>query len=56
MSDIIDRLRLIRTEGVGPLTYRRLMGRFGSVERALAALPELARAGGREVAAIVSRG
>ncbi len=56
MSDVVDRLRLIRTEGVGPLTYRRLMGRFGSVERALEALPELARAGGREVASIVSRG
>jgi DNA processing protein len=47
MSDIIDRLRLIRTEGVGPLTYRRLIGRFGTVQRAIEALPELARAGGR---------
>jgi DNA processing protein len=43
----VDRLRLIRTEGVGPLTYRRLMARFGSVAQAIAALPELARAGGR---------
>jgi DNA processing protein len=47
MNDMIDRLRLIRTEGVGPLTYRRLLARFGSVAQAMAALPELARSGGR---------
>jgi DNA processing protein len=47
MSDDIDRLRLIRTEGVGPLTYKRLMARFGSVGAAMAALPDLAQAGGR---------
>jgi len=50
MDDIIERLRLIRTEGVGPLTYRRLIGRFGTVQRAIEALPELARAGGRAAA------
>jgi DNA processing protein len=54
MNDIIDRLRLIRTEGVGPLTYRRLMERFGTVARALEALPELARAGGRASVTITS--
>jgi DNA processing protein len=47
MNDSIDRLRLIRTEGVGPLTYRRLIGRFGTVRNAIEALPELARAGGK---------
>jgi len=46
-NDSIDRLRLIRTEGVGPLTYRRLIGRFGAVRNAIEALPELARAGGK---------
>lgn len=46
-GDRVDRLRLIRTEGVGPLTYRRLLARFGSVHQAIAALPELARSGGR---------
>jgi DNA processing protein len=46
-DDAVDRLRLIRTEGVGPLTYRRLLARFGSVDRAIEALPELARSGGR---------
>ena len=46
MKDTLDRLRLIRTETVGPITYRRLLARFGSPAAALAALPELARAGG----------
>ncbi len=45
MTDF-DRLRLIRTESVGPVTYRRLMARFATPADALAALPELARAGG----------
>lgn len=39
-------LRLIRTANVGPVTFRSLINRFGSAESALAALPELARAGG----------
>jgi len=46
----LDRLRLIRTESVGPITYRRLLERFGTPIEALAALPELARAGGRHAA------
>ena len=46
MSDI-DRLRLARTEGVGPVTYRRLLRRYATPAQALAALPDLARAGGR---------
>ena len=48
MSEDLDRLRLARTGGVGPLTYRRLLRRFGSAAAALAALPGLARAGGRD--------
>ncbi|WPZ33586.1 DNA-processing protein DprA [Thalassobaculum sp. OXR-137] len=43
----IDRLRLIRTENVGPITFRQLLERYGSAERAIAALPDLARRGGR---------
>ncbi len=43
----IDHLRLARTEGVGPVTYRRLLSRFASAAAAIAALPDLARAGGR---------
>lgn len=44
---MIDELRLARTDGVGPLTYRRLLRRYGCASRALDALPGLARAGGR---------
>jgi DNA processing protein len=47
LQDARDRLRLARTEGVGPVTYRRLLRRFGSAAAALDALPRLARAGGR---------
>lgn len=42
------RLRLLRTAGVGPVTYRQLIARFGDAESALAALPMLARRGGGE--------
>lgn len=37
-----------RSENVGPVTYRELIGRFESAGAALAALPELARRGGRK--------
>jgi len=40
-------LRLIRTENVGPITFRQLLRRFGSAEAAIDALPDLARRGGR---------
>ena len=46
MSDI-DRLRLARTDGIGPVTYRRLLRRYPDPAAALAALPHLAAAGGR---------
>jgi DNA processing protein len=48
MDDPVTHLRLVRTESVGPLTYRRLLARFPLVQDALAAVPELARIGGRE--------
>ena len=41
-----DRLRLIRSTNVGPVTYRQLIARFGSAARALEALPDLAARGG----------
>lgn len=44
----LDRLRLIRSENIGPVTFRELMARFGSAEAALDALPTLARRGGRK--------
>ncbi len=39
-------LRLIRSENVGPATFRQLVNHFGSAAAALDALPELARRGG----------
>lgn len=44
----LDRLRLTRSENVGPVTYRDLLKQFGGAGEALAALPELARQGGRK--------
>lgn len=41
-----DRLRLIRSPHVGPVSYRQLIARFGDATRALEALPELAARGG----------
>lgn len=48
--DLIPHLRLVRTESVGPVTYRRLLQRFGSADAALIALPRLARSAGRATA------
>lgn len=45
----LDWLRLIRSESVGPRTFRSLMNRFGGAGAALEALPELARQAGRSV-------
>ena len=42
-----DWLRLARTENVGPVTFDQLMSRYGEASLALAALPDLARRGGR---------
>ncbi|BDA84480.1 DNA processing protein DprA [Aureimonas sp. SA4125] len=39
-------LRLIRSENVGPVTFRALINRFGSAQAALEALPSLAQRGG----------
>jgi DNA processing protein len=42
----LDWLRLIRSENVGPRTFRTLINHFGSAGAALDALPELGRRGG----------
>jgi DNA processing protein len=47
-ADTLDRLRLVRSEGVGPVAYRRLFARYETAAAALDALPALARAGGRQ--------
>jgi DNA processing protein len=45
-SEKLDWLRLIRTENVGPITFRELIAHFGSAAAALEAVPELRRRGG----------
>lgn len=42
----LDWLRLIRSENIGPRTFRTLVNHYGGARAALAALPELARRGG----------
>jgi DNA processing protein len=42
----IDWLRLIRSDNVGPRTFRSLVNHFGSARTALERLPDLARRGG----------
>ena len=49
-GDAVSRLRLIRTDSIGPVTYRQLIARFGDAETALKALPDLARRGNRQLA------
>jgi DNA processing protein len=41
-----DRLRLIRSARIGPVTYMQLLRRFGSARAAIEALPDLAARGG----------
>src|SRR2546429_9406425 len=45
-TDRIDRLRLIRSDNVGPRTFYSLLDHFGSARAALERLPDLARRGG----------
>jgi DNA processing protein len=55
IEDLVDRLRLLRTPGIGPVTYRQLIARFGTPAAALAAVPDLARRGGGKAPALRSR-
>jgi DNA processing protein len=45
-DQLFDVMRLVRTENVGPRTFRSLIARYGGARAALEALPELARRGG----------
>jgi DNA processing protein len=54
-ADLVDRLRLIRTLGIGPVAFRQLLLRFGSAEAALAAIPDLARRGGGKVPTVFAK-
>ena len=42
-------LRLIRSENIGPVTFRELINHFGSASAALDAVPSLAERGGRRI-------
>ncbi|MBI3419508.1 MAG: DNA-protecting protein DprA [Proteobacteria bacterium] len=44
----LDWLRLFRSEHVGPITFYRLIERFGSAANAIDALPSLAKRGGQK--------
>ena len=44
-----DWLRLIRSDNVGPRTFRALLNRFGSARAALDALPSLTKTGGKPI-------
>jgi DNA processing protein len=45
-SELFDWLRLIRSENVGPRTFRALIANCGSAGSAIRALPDMARRGG----------
>lgn len=45
----LDWLRLIRSDGIGPRSFRSLTNRFGGAGPALEALPDLARQAGRNI-------
>jgi len=51
----LEWLRLIRSQNVGPRTFRALLNHFGGARAALAALPSLARRGGVGAPQICSR-
>jgi DNA processing protein len=40
-AERIARLRLFRTESIGPITFYKLISRFGSAVQALDALPSM---------------
>ena len=45
-ADHVARLRLIRSDNIGPVTYFQLLARFGSAQAAIDAIPDLAARGG----------
>jgi len=45
-KEVLDWLRLIRSQNVGPITFYKLLERFGTAGAALSALPDLAKRGG----------
>ena len=54
-TDQFDRLRLIRSPNIGPVTYRQLITRFGTATKALDALPDMVMRGGGKGAVLADR-
>lgn len=46
-DEAFARIRLLRSPNVGPVSYAQLLRRFGSAQKAIEALPDLASRGGR---------
>lgn len=55
-DDLVERVRLIRSPSIGPVTYRQLIARFGTAAAALAAIPDLAARGGGRMPALFPEG
>ncbi|MEO0400192.1 MAG: DNA-processing protein DprA [Pseudomonadota bacterium] len=47
-AERLDWLQLIRTQSIGPVTFRRLVAKYGDAGAALEALPSLAASAGRK--------
>ena len=56
MNDDFDRLRLIRSANIGPVSYIQLIHRYGSAAKALDMIPELAAQGGGRAPRLADRG
>jgi DNA processing protein len=46
-DEAFARIRLLRSPNIGPVSYRQLLGRFGSAVKAIEALPDLAGRAGK---------
>lgn len=51
-ADTVARIRLLRSPGIGPVSYFQLLRRFGDAAAALDALPDLAARGGGRYRAV----
>ncbi len=54
-ADHVARLRLIRSDNIGPITYFQLLARFGSAQAAIDAIPDLAARGGGRAPRLASK-
>jgi DNA processing protein len=47
-DEAFARIRLLRSPNIGPVSYRQLLRRFGDAQKALDALPDVARRGSKD--------